>query len=133
MATRTEKIWGRELTFEVEVRETPVFTFLCPRCEAVVWKGAVNFDPETELACIECGWEDELWLFPHTLDGKLFSVGGHHINEPMTTMSVEAVLKYFLWCERPEDEFILVHGAEPHVLGTFEECVEEMRRHGYDL
>jgi len=96
------------------------------------YDGRTRFGPWAYM-CQECFKRHGIGLGPHTLDGKLFTVGGHYINEPMTTMSVEAVLKYFLWCERPEDEFILVHGAEPHVLGTFEECVEEMRRHGYDL
>jgi len=129
MTTRTVEIWGRELTFEVE--ESPVFTFLCPRCGDLVYRGVVDFDLEEPRECQGCGFWEEFWLFPHTLDQRLFTVGGHYTNDPMTALPLEDVLKMFLWCEREEQ--IFVHGAEPHVLGTFEECVEAMREFGYDL
>jgi len=131
MTTRTAKIWDRELTFEVEVRESPVFTFRCPRCRQVVYRGAVGFDLEEPWECPECQFYEELWMFPHTLDGALFTVGGHYTNDPMTELPIEDVLKMFLWCESQES--ILVHGAKPHVLGTFEECVEALREFGFDV
>jgi len=129
MVTRTVKIWDRELTFEGE--KSPVFAFLCPRCAGVVYRGVVDFDLEIEWDCPSCGFYEELWMFPHTLDGKLFTVGGHYTNDPLTELPLEFVLKMFLWCEAKEP--ILVHGAEPHVLGTFEECVEALREYGFDV
>jgi len=122
------EVFGKEV--EIEVTETPIFEFVCPRCKRRLYKGVVDWNLEEWRSCANCGWKEESWLFPHTLCGSnLWTVGGHYGNDPPVALPIETVLEFFFWCVR--DKAILVHGCEPHVLGTLKECIEALRKAGY--
>jgi len=120
-----------DTTLRIETRCTPVFTFICPQCKATAYEEIVDFDLETPIECPKCGYYEEAWMFPHTIDKtkQLWTVGGHYTNDSPAIMPLMEVVKQFLWCRR--DELIFVHGCEPHVLGTLKECIEALRKAGY--
>jgi len=125
-----KKITVDNITLDIEVMETPLFRFVCPRCKHVLFEGVANFDMESEFECIRCGFEDEAWFFPHTIVGSnLWTIGGHYTNDPLTSFDLETVVEYFLW---PKLKSLPVHGGAPHHLGTLEECCKKALRSDND-
>ena len=120
-------MYGKEL--EIQVQSTPIFQFKCPACEKIVYEGIVDFDMENEETCEECGWEDEIWMFPHTILGSnLWTIGGHYSNDPLSHLPLKDTVHYFLWLIADDQK--MVHGRSPYHLGTYEECVEKLREAG---
>ena len=108
--------------------KTPVFRFECPNDRALVYEGPVGFDMEDQFDCPECGLSEEAWMFPHTIVGtNLWTIGGHYSNDPLVELDYKDVIGFFIWPKFPKD---MVHGAGEDILGTFEECVNSLRKQG---
>jgi len=119
-----KRITVDSITLDIEVMETPLFRFVCPKCQSVLFEGAVFTDMEDEFECICCGFKDELWFFPHTIIGSnLWTIGAHYTNDPLTNLDLDKVVKYFLWTKFKS---LPIHGGEPYHWGSFEQCCEKI-------
>lgn len=135
--TLSRSFGGRKIKFDVvktgRRRKTPIFQFICPKCKSQVYEGAVVFDLEDEVKCRKCGFEAELWHFPHTLKGSgLYTMGGHYTNDNMSMLSLNEVLDYFLYpwgTNFQRSRYRLVHGGgQPWIVGSLDDCLEHFTR-----